>query len=69
MKIQEKIKVLMKQTNTTQVDIAKKLGVTQVNVSKKLNCKSIKVHDFISMVNTCGGTVEINIVLPDGNKI
>lgn len=69
MKIQDKIRIVMKQTNTTQVDMAKKLGVSQVNISKKLNCKSIKVYDFISMIEACGGTVEINIVLPDGTKI
>ena len=68
MRIQDTIKGVMKKTNTNQIDIARKLGVSQANISKKLNCKSIKFDDFVELVETCGATVEINIVLPDGTK-
>ena len=68
MKLQNKLKALMQITNTKQIDIANKLGVTQANISKKLNGNSIRVEDFIEMVEAAGGTVEINIVLPDGTK-
>lgn len=67
--VTNKIKALMQINNTKQADLAVKLGTTQANISRILKLgNSIRIKDLISIVNSAGATVEINIVLPDGTK-
>ncbi len=66
----DKIKAVMQLTNTTQLDIAKRLNMTQSNVSRMLKFgDSMRIDHYKQIVGAIGGTVEINIVLPDGTKI
>lgn len=67
--VTNKIKALMQINNTKQADLAAKVGTTQANISRILKLgNSIRIKDLISIVNSAGATVEINIVLPDGTK-
>ena len=66
----KKIKALMLLTNTKQIDMADKLGTTQANISRIIaKGNAIRIDELYNLVDAAGGTVEISIVLPDGNKL
>ena len=69
MKLTEKIKIAMIKTNTTQIVLAERTGQTQGNLANKLIRDNFKLSEFEKLVNALGCTLEINIVLPTGEKI
>ena len=69
MKLTEKIKIAMIKTNTTQIALAERTGQTQGNLANKLIRDNFKLSEFEKLVNALGCTLEINIVLPTGEKI
>lgn len=69
MKLTEKIKIAMIKTNTTQVVLAERTGQTQGNLANKLIRDNFKLSEFEKLVEALGCTLEINIVLPSGEKI
>ena len=70
MQVDKKIKALMLLTNPKQIDMADKLRTTQANISRIIaKGNAIRIDELYNLVDAAGGTVEISIVLPDGNKL
>lgn len=62
----EIIRKAMSETNTTQLDLAKRLGyVTQSAISSKLKADKLDTKAFIKMLDVMGYTV--NVVSKEGN--
>ena len=69
MKLTEKIKIAMIKTNTTQTVLAERTGQTQGNLANKLIRDNFKLSEFQKLVEALGCSLEVNIVLPNGEKI
>ena len=68
--MKNKIKALMQLTNTTQIDLANKLGVSQSYISHLIALSERgRIEDIRKIVESAGGKLEVSIVLPDGTKI
>ena len=68
--MKNKIKALMQLTNTTQIDLANKLGVSQSYISQLIALSERgRIEDIRKIVESAGGKLEVSIVLPDGTKI
>lgn len=65
----QKLKTAMMLTNTTQEELAEKLGTTQSNLSQKITANNFKIKDYEQLISALGCSLEINIVFPDGSKI
>ena len=62
----EIIKKAMSETNTTQLELAKRLGyVTQSAISSKLKADKLDTIAFVKMLDVMGYTV--NVVSKDGD--
>ena len=69
MKLTEKLKIAMIKQNVTQVVLAKKTGQTQGNLANKLLRDNFKLSEYEKLVSALGCKLEINIILPNGEKI
>ena len=69
MKLTEKLKIAMIKTNTTQMTLAERTGQTQGNLANKLIRDNFKLSEFEKLVEALGCRLEINIVMPNGEKI
>lgn len=70
MSLTNRIKALMKLTNTKQSDIAKNFNTSQANISKLIaHADTLRLSDIQKIVTVAGGKVELSIVLPDGTKL
>lgn len=69
MKLTEKIKIAMIKTNTTQTVLAERTGQTQGNLANKLIRDNFKLSEYQKLVEALGCSLEVNIVLPNGEKI
>ncbi len=67
--LSNKLKTAMRNQNITQNDLAKLLDVGQSNISMKLSANNFKLNDYEKMVLACGCELEVNIILPNGQKI
>lgn len=65
----KKIKKTMLELDVSQIELAKKLNQTQSNLSQKFVANNFKLSEYQKIVEALGCTLEINIILPTGEKI
>lgn len=65
----KKIKKIMLELDISQIELAKKLNQTQSNLSQKFVANNFKLSEYEKLVEALGCTLEINIILPTGEKI
>lgn len=64
-----KLKIAMLDLDISQSVLADRLNQTQSNLSQKLSANNFKLSEYEKIVEALGCTLEINIVLPTGEKI
>ena len=69
MNLANKLKMAMTATETTQVELSRRIGQEQANLSRKLRADNFNVNDYEKMVNALGCTLRVEIILPDGRII
>ncbi|MBR7552130.1 helix-turn-helix transcriptional regulator, partial [Mycobacterium tuberculosis] len=50
-------------------ELAEKMGVSQANISKLENGKDINLSTLKRYINTLGGEIHINAVMPNGENV
>lgn len=65
----EKLKIAMIKRNVTQTKLAELTDQTQTNLANKFRANNFKLSEYEKLVNALGCTMEINIVLPTGEKV
>lgn len=55
--------------NTTQTKLAELTDQTQNNLANKFKANNFKLSEYQRLVEALGCTLEINIVLPTGEKV
>ncbi len=65
----EKLKIAMIKQNVNQTTLAERTAQTQGNFANKLIRNNFKLSEYQKLVEALGCTLEINIVLPNGEKI
>ena len=65
----EKLKIAMIKQNVTQIELAKLSGQTQSNLSQKFTTNNFKLSEYQRLVEALGCTLDIAIVLPNGERI
>lgn len=65
----EKLKITMIKQNLTQSQLAILTNQKQPNLSAKLVANNFKLSEYEKLVNALGCKLEINIILPNGEKI
>ncbi len=65
----EKLKIAMIKQNVTQTRLAKLTAQTQNNLSNKMSHNDFKLLEYQRLVEALGCTLEIHIVLPNGEKL
>ncbi len=65
----EKLKIAMIKQNVTQTKLAELSDQTQKNLSNKMARDNFKLSEYEKLVAALGCQLEINIVLPTGEKI
>lgn len=65
----EKLKIAMIKQNVTQTKLAELTDQTQTNLANKFRANNFKLSEYEKLVNALGCTLEINIVLPTGEKV
>lgn len=65
----EKLKIAMIKQNVTQTRLAELTDQTQTNLANKFRANNFKLSEYEKLVNALGCTLEINIVLPTGEKV
>ena len=68
-KLTEKLKIAMLKQNVTQTVLASLTGQSQGNLANKFNRNDFKLSEYQKLVEALGATLEINIVLPNGEKV
>lgn len=62
MKIVQEVKKLLIDANSTQVELATKMGTTQANISKKLISNTLYSKDIEKIANVLGYELKIEFV-------
>ena len=65
----EKLKIAMLRLNLTQLQLAERTEQSQQNLPKKIAANNFKLSEYQRLVEALGCTLEINIVLPNGDKL
>lgn len=68
-KLTEKLKIAMIKLDVTQVKLAELTDQTQKNLSNKMGRDNFKLSEYERLVEALGCKLELNIVLPTGEKI
>ena len=55
--------------NVTQIELAKLSGQTQSNLSQKFTTNNFKLSEYQRLVEALGCTLDIAIVLPNGERV
>ncbi|MCI8436081.1 MAG: helix-turn-helix transcriptional regulator [Clostridia bacterium] len=69
MNLTEKLRFAMIKQNMTQTRLAELTDQTQKNLSNKMSRDNFKLSEYQRLVEALGCTLEINIVLPNGDKL
>lgn len=67
--VAEKFRLIMKRMNVTMGELADKSGQSRQNLSNKMTRGNFTEKDIAALAEALGCTVEINFVLPNGEKI
>lgn len=65
----EKIKILAIKRNTTAAQIAARSGQSSTNLYNKMARNDFKTSELLRIAEAVGCSVEINFILPNGEKI
>ena len=65
----EKLKIAMIKLHMTQVRLAELSGHSQRNLANKIVRNDFKLSEYQKLVEALGCTLEIAIVLPNGERI
>lgn len=65
----EKLKIAMIKLNVTQTALAGFTDQTQKNLSSKMCRNNYKISEYERLVEALGCRLELNIILPNGEKI
>lgn len=65
----KKLKRAMLELDFTQTKLAERSDQTQKNLSNKMARNDFKLSEYQRLVEALGCTLEINIVLPTGEKV
>lgn len=65
----KKLKRAMLELDISQIDLARAVNQTQSNLSQKFIANNFKLSEYQRLVEALGCTLEINIVLPTGEKL
>ncbi|WP_251548294.1 helix-turn-helix domain-containing protein [Pumilibacter intestinalis] len=65
----EKLRFAMIKQNMSQTRLAELTDQTQKNLSNKMIRDNYKLSEYQRLVEALGCTLEINIVLPNGEKL
>ncbi len=65
----EKLKIAMIKQNVTQTKLAELTDQTQNNLANKFKANNFKLSEYEKLVSALGCELEINIILPTGEKI
>lgn len=68
-RLTEKLKIAMIKLDVTQVKLAELSGQTQKNLSNKMVRDNFKLSEYEKLVEALGCKLELNIVLPTGERI
>ncbi len=69
MNLTEKLKIAMIKQNITQTRLAELTDQTQKNLSNKMSRGNFKLSEYQKLVEAMGCSLELNIVLPNGEKV
>lgn len=69
MDLTEKLKIAMLKQHITQTELARRTTQSQNNLANKMKANNYKLSEYEKLVNACGGALEINIIMPSGEKI
>lgn len=65
----EKLKIAMIKENVTQSELAARSGQSQGNLANKFSRNDFKLSEYQRLVEALGCTLDIAIVLPNGERI
>lgn len=65
----EKLKIAMIKQTVTQSELATRSGQSQGNLANKFNRNDFKLSEYQRLVEALGCTLDIAIVLPNGERI
>lgn len=68
-RLTEKLKIAMIKLDVTQTKLAELSGQNQKNLSNKMIRGNFKLTEYERLVEALGCKLELNIVLPTGEKI
>ena len=69
MNLTEKLKIAMLKQGITQTELASRTGPTQNNLANKLKANNFKLSEYEKLVTACGCKLEINIIMPNREKV
>lgn len=65
----EKLKIAMIKQNINQTKLADLTNQTQNNLANKLKLNNFKLSEYERLVSALGCLLEVNIVMPNGEKV
>ena len=65
----EKLKIAMIKQSVTQSELAARSGQSQGNLANKFNRNDFKLSEYQRLVEALGCTLDIAIVLPNGERV
>lgn len=68
-RLTEKLRIAMIKLNVTQIKLAELTNQSQSNLANKFTRDNFKLSEYEKLVEALGCKLELNIVLPTGEKI
>lgn len=65
----KKLKLAMIKNGISQKELASRTSQTQANLSGKMVANNFRLAEYERLVNAMDCSLEINIILPDGDKV
>ena len=69
MDLTKKLKRVMLELDITQLELARRTKQSQANMSQKMSTNNYKINEYERLVNALGCELEVNIILPNGQKL
>ncbi len=69
MNLTEKLRIAMIKQNMTQTQLAELTDQTQKNLSNKMSRDNFKLSEYQRLVEALGCTLEVSIILPNGDRL
>lgn len=65
----EQLKIAMLKQKVTQTELARRTNQSQNNLANKMCSNNFKLSEYEKLVTALGCQLEINIILPNGERI